>query len=569
MRWFPKFNILLAIKFTLITAVLLVVVYFSIGFFMGSTKFFSPTRSRDEIPQEITSLLDSAKLIIRHDPVKADSLSKAAKQLLLGNKNDSLRYKIDYTLGEIAVYRSNYPEALQYLLSSKAVLEKNKEMDSITRFDYARTLNKLGQVYYELEKTDKALKYLQQSLSIYKTLSKDENIVRTISNIGGIYYKEGQIQKAIDAYEEVLGYDNLDQIDDIQILYSNLGGLNLLIGKNIDGLEYLNKAESVILKAQLKEKNTLQLSKDYSRVLYNKAYYYRGAGETDNYTEHLLKSLKVLDTFFAPNEARAPLISLHELYRENGNYQAAYETLLKYQSIHDTLFNLESERQIAKLETQHEVFRNQQAIELKKRNTAMMYWAALSVLLLFLILVLIFLYRQKLKFIKAEQERHRLAKNKLLLESKLDVQEEILHKKKKEVHHLASQIVEKNENILSLKEHLNQINTSAQKHLNQGKITELIKNTREGKNLEADRKQFLLNLEQSSVVMFEKLDTEFNGLTNRQKHLAALIKYGFTAKEISVLFNISHKSVQTGKYRLKKILKLTNEQDLEVFLKKY
>jgi len=69
--------------------------------------------------------------------------------------------------------------------------------------------------------------------------------------------------------------------------------------------------------------------------------------------------------------------------------------------------------------------------------------------------------------------------------------------------------------------------------------------------------------------MYTKLESDYPGITLRQKHLASLIKQGFSAKEIAILFNISHKAAQTAKYRLKKVLKLESKQDLDTYLRNY
>lgn len=77
----------------------------------------------------------------------------------------------------------------------------------------------------------------------------------------------------------------------------------------------------------------------------------------------------------------------------------------------------------------------------------------------------------------------------------------------------------------------------------------------------------LISLEQISIPLTDELELRFGKLTDKQKLLSALVKNDFTAKEIAILFNISHKSVQTAKYRLKKTFHLKPEEQLEIFLK--
>lgn len=549
---------------------LLILCFIAIRFMGASHKFFTEEDKINETPTKIIQLLDSVQAVMNYDPVKAEAMIKKGNALAIRNGWDSVLPKIQYTQGEIAIEQSNYAKALQHLLSAKKALEKNTEKNVSTQVTYAQTLNMLSRVYFSLERTDKSLEYLQHSLSIYKSMNRNADVANTLRNMGGIYFKEQKLEKALDAYEQVLEYyESTGKSEDIQVLYSNLGAVNLILERPDKSIGYLEKAEMKIQEAMLIDINNQKLPKELSKVLYNKACYYFEMGQADLYSEYLLKSIQALDTLYAPAEAHDPLLNIHQFYFEEKAYDKAYEALLKLQEVRDTLYNIENNNQIAKLEIQHELFREQQVFEQHKRATERKYWMALAGLMLILLLVLVFSNRQKIKIINAEKERKRLAENKKQLESHIDAQKVVLSQTEKEVRRLAFQIVEKNENILGLEDQMEQINTSARKHLDQQKIINLLKNTYESQDLETDRKQLLLSLEQSSALMFEKLDIDYEGLTDRQKHLAALVKYGFTAKEVSILFNISHKSVQTAKYRLKKVLKLSTSQDLEIFLKSY
>ena len=65
---------------------------------------------------------------------------------------------------------------------------------------------------------------------------------------------------------------------------------------------------------------------------------------------------------------------------------------------------------------------------------------------------------------------------------------------------------------------------------------------------------------------FEKLDNEFPQLTIAEKRLAGLIRMNLTNREIAGILNIEDASVKTAKYRLKKKIGLTDEQNLNTFL---
>ncbi|MDD5507661.1 MAG: LuxR C-terminal-related transcriptional regulator [Bacteroidales bacterium] len=63
-----------------------------------------------------------------------------------------------------------------------------------------------------------------------------------------------------------------------------------------------------------------------------------------------------------------------------------------------------------------------------------------------------------------------------------------------------------------------------------------------------------------------KLTAGFPHLTLQEKHLAMLIRLNLSTKEIATLLNISPKSVEVARYRLKKKLNLQQDDNLAQFI---
>lgn len=550
--------------------ILLIAMLFGGSFYFYLSHSTSSKSHHNTANQKVNAILSTVDSLEQSNPTRAIELLLEAEEIAETAHLDQLRPLVSMAQGELYFTQTDYPKALQHFLQAKNSYNQTQIKAAKTQLEYANCLNQISKVYFSLDRTQKALGYLKESLSLYQNLEQPEKIARTLRNMGGIYFKEGQFEKALNAYQKALVYyESVDSAQEIQRLYSNLGAVNLIQGDKEKSIIYFELAENKINEHLEVDPNNESLAKELSMVLYNKACYFNDIGQPDRYAEYLEESHRVLGDIYAPAEAHDPLFNLHQLHRERGEYVEAYDYLLQYQSARDSLFNIENNKKIAELEIQQELFAEQQAFEHKKRKSERRYWISLASLMTLLLLVLAYSNRQKIKIINTEKEKQRLAENKKLLETRLSSQEVNLSKKESEIRQLVAQIVEKNKNISTLQHHVDQINNSVQKHLSQNKINKLIKNTRESQDLEADRKQLLLSLEQSSVGMFQKLENDFTGITDRQKHLAALVKYKFTAKEISVLFNISHKSVQTAKYRLKKFMMVPSDQDLDTFLQNY
>ena len=64
-----------------------------------------------------------------------------------------------------------------------------------------------------------------------------------------------------------------------------------------------------------------------------------------------------------------------------------------------------------------------------------------------------------------------------------------------------------------------------------------------------------------------KINEKYPDLTEQEKRLTILLRVGFSSKEISSIMNISPKSVEIGRYRLRKKLKIDNKINLTHFIK--
>ncbi|HRZ20455.1 MAG TPA: LuxR C-terminal-related transcriptional regulator, partial [Bacteroidales bacterium] len=81
-----------------------------------------------------------------------------------------------------------------------------------------------------------------------------------------------------------------------------------------------------------------------------------------------------------------------------------------------------------------------------------------------------------------------------------------------------------------------------------------------------EKENFYSQVEQVHKDFQEKLSTGFPHLTEQEKRLAMLIRLNLSAKETATLLNISPKSVEVARYRLKNKLKLKKEENLTQYI---
>lgn len=87
-------------------------------------------------------------------------------------------------------------------LSIRKIIQGDKP-----HLDIASSLNNIGLIYSDQGNLEQALEFYNQSLEIKKTIQGDKphkNIAVTLNNIGVIYKKQGNLEKAIEFYNQSL-----------------------------------------------------------------------------------------------------------------------------------------------------------------------------------------------------------------------------------------------------------------------------------------------------------------------------------------------------------------------------
>jgi len=135
---------------------------------------------------------------------------------------------------------------------------------------------------------------------------------------------------------------------------------------------------------------------------------------------------------------------------------------------------------------------------------------------------------------------------------------------------LVSQTISKNHNNKFLEEiekNLKSIIPSIQ-NKEKNDIQKLIRKIGNEKNSNDNFYEFKLKFEKSHSNFFKKLFAINPKLTQTDLKISAYIKLGMTPQDIANILSIEKKSVEMAKYRLKKKIKLTKEEDLNTFILK-
>ena len=75
-----------------------------------------------------------------------------------------------------------------------------------------------------------------------------------------------------------------------------------------------------------------------------------------------------------------------------------------------------------------------------------------------------------------------------------------------------------------------------------------------------------MRVEEKNKEFLQRLSEKHPGLTQGEKHLATLLRVNLSTKEIAMLTGNTPKTINMGRYRLRKSLELSTEDDLISYL---
>jgi serine phosphatase RsbU (regulator of sigma subunit) len=291
----------------------------------------------------------------------------------------------------------------------------------------AESKNHLGTVCYKRGNNELAIKYFMEALPTFEKLKSPTGLTATYINIGLVYDNLHEFKKAIEFYNKAIGYaKEIGDDNSIASCYNNLGGVYTDMHETDMALECLNRSlkikEKVGNKAGMAgtlnnigaiyyEKQNFKLALDYFQRAYlikeeiddkngmvsslnniGSIYY-----EISNYPEaekYLLQAYN-LAVKVGSNYAIDCLDGLVALHKKTGNYKAALEFKEKFCDYKDTLFNIESSKNMHEIQAKFETEKNEkenEILNLQLKNESFVKYVFICVAFLLLLLAF-FIFR--------------------------------------------------------------------------------------------------------------------------------------------------------------------------------
>ncbi|MCD4745449.1 MAG: AraC family transcriptional regulator [Bacteroidales bacterium] len=315
-------------------------------------------------------------------------------------------------IGAVYYHLSDFDKTLEYYLKSLKIYEHINDQNGILN-----TLNSIGNTYSRYYNNDKALEYYLRSYKMSEQTGNKKGLANVLNNIGTLYFYKKDYEKALEHYNKslLLDIDNIDNNDSSSMSppIQNIALVYYKMQRYDTAINYFHKA--LRLNEKYNNKRGVALVTNNLANLYVRT---NNLAPAKHYLDRSLKISKEIDMKQIIRE-NYYLYTLFYTFKGDLDNMGKYSDL--YDAITDTIFNEESSRLVAEMQTKYETEKKEQHIEMlnienELKETQLQvrtYW--LSIFIIAFALVVIFV------IILAIQKRHLLFANKTLVQKNLEI----------------------------------------------------------------------------------------------------------------------------------------------------
>lgn len=434
--------------------------------------------------------------------------SQEAVDFALKKENYRVAISLQNKIAAAHKNNKNFDIARKYLLNNLDILKDHPDSTSETYVNYD-----LGLFYRELNDLDSAIIFMRKAISLMSPQNKNTYSTQ----LATFYADNGQFKEATEV---------LDAID-----------FKLLIDHTAKGEYY-----------------------------YGRGMTYAGLGKYKNAFEALDSALVLRAG--APREVARLKNAISKLKQQTGAPDEALELYKQADIIEDSLFSIEKQKVIAKLETQHQLATKEKEIFELEANAArnrLLLIGAIGLAILLLIIALLFIRSYKLKRKANEQLFIKNQHLKTLREKEKQLAETTIHAKERELATMAMAAHEKNTLLQDLEQKVGFLEKKLNNDLSPD-FKDLKKTIANSFSIDNSWENFHNHFQDVHPLFFEKLRQINPDLSIDDLKLSAYLKIGMSNKEIASVIHLTVGSVKTKVNRLKKKLEMGPQENLRNFM---
>lgn len=512
---------------------------------------------------------DMERVDILNDLGYENWIMDTERSLDYGNQALKLAEKMDYLPGMakarriigVSYWAQGTPKlALENLVEARSIYEKIG--DDVGR---ANCFLNIGMVYADIDEFAKARELYEKAIEMFTALDMKDRIATTYTKMADIFLVQDGLYDAKRFLDNALAIHSENRFTyGMSEVHNRLGRLFMEQGE-LEQAEY-HIRQSTILGKEVGDED----GKISNLILFGQLL--RRQNEFEASEIHLKLALAGADKKNLKKYKLNALRELKLLKKQEGELEESLEYYDRYIALKDSIYSTDKSKQIAALEFENELTEKDRQLEhlnQMKRTDARIKWILgigifiISLLSFFLIRSMNLKNKKQQELLASKEDLNATAlENQRLKQIELENQ---LHFKNKELASYALNFVQKNELLENLHSQLKEAKDAPPK--NQAKYLDQIERTiRQHKSQEKDWEDFKIHFEQVHSNFLTSLKEKFPELSSNDLKVAALARLNLNIKETSNILGISPESAKTARYRLRKKLKMAQEDDLFSFL---
>lgn len=521
----------------------------------------APLQAQDM--QQAQKLIDQAQKYLYNNPKQASYYAAQASALFPEDEPSEVRAQAMFLYCQAEQLLGNFD------LSIKNLYDTQKYIDPANKQQSAQLYSLMGRVYSKLGDYNKAIELNDKATSIFKAIGDSASVAGCYNERGVMHHFMNEFVVAERFFQRALAINRAQR--NLKEIATNLNNLCLYRGNTEEKLSFIQEAITINknLDAQW------SLGENYNNM--GKQYYY------DKQYSKALEALHKAYEYAHNIGARELICDNYEyssmVYAAIGDYAQAYKYLNKRYHLgkelqsSNKLRNIEQEISYKRYQDQKYATEMQEQtykIELLKRNL----WLLGSVLILG-IAFSIFLY----KWYKRRKDLQLIEARYQLQLSEKEVAELRMHQQELELQNVNNALATSRQEATSFAVFLksrNELLDKIREMVKEGykmdaqaitphlkKINAFISQSQSG---DKTNSALLTNIDDKSNEFLQRLVAIHPKLTQGEKYLATLLRVNLSTKEISMLTGTTPKTINMNRYRLRKSLNLSSEEDLTDYL---
>lgn len=477
----------------------------------------------------------------------------------------------------IEINADNYPKEYLLALKTKAICYSSKGVydmaiglryqtlllyekmqDTVGKF---QEFGELGIVLFLAHDFKRANVLIDSSLTYFKNSKNDSLEAYFLSSKSVMLFSKQKFDSAIVIARRSLDLRSKNgDIEGQAESYNNLA------------LAYMGKNEWDIAKGYLHHSYILyQLLKNERQIpiiLQNIATCYDKLNMLDSSLIKINESYLLAQQKGQLEEEKVALRMLTSFYKRKGDFEKSFEYYHLFNKLKDSLYSMQKQKTIEELSMKYETSKKEEHIKLLEKDRRIQLqknWLLVSLLIASALLgggiMLLLTFRNK-KNRELFQSQEKLRETELMrMKNELDFN-------KKELESFMLNLIEKTKLIGDLENKLESFSaaTETRNPYFEKNISEL---TQMKILTEENWSQFKNHFERAYPGMIQQVKESFDHLSPAELRMFLLMKLNIDSKEIASILGISIESVKKTRYRLKKKMELTEEEDLNDFVRNY